>query len=112
MASSALMRPRVILIVLAAVVIVALVLLSLLDQFFVDLLWFGSLGYERVFAITIGAQLSIFAIAWIISFLAILASGLAAVGLSQDRERLHVVRRPDEVVEVNLPELIRALGER
>src|SRR5258708_11265990 len=34
------------------------------------------------------------------------------MGSSRNHERLRVVRRPDEMVEVNLPELIRALGER
>ena len=40
------------------------------------------------------------------------ASGFAAISLSRERERLRVVRRPDEVVEVNLPELIRAFSDR
>jgi uncharacterized membrane protein (UPF0182 family) len=106
------MRPRTILFGLAAIVIAALVVLSLADQFFVDLLWFRTLGFEQVFATQVTAQIAIFAIAWLVAFAAIAASGLAAVGLSRDRERLHVVRRPDQMSEVNLPELIRALGER
>ncbi len=97
---------------IAAIVIAALIVLSLADQFFVDLLWFNSLGFERVFATEVTAQIGIFALAWIVAFAAIAASGLAAVGLSRDRERLHVVRRPEQMSEVNLPELIRALGER
>ncbi len=106
------MRPRTILFGIAAIVIAALVFLSIADQFFVDLLWFRSLGFEQVFATEVTAQIAIFALAWIVAFAAIAASGLAAVGLSRDRERLHVVRRPDQMSEVNLPELIRALGER
>ena len=106
------MRPRVILIGLAAVVIVALVALSLADQLLVDYLWFGRLGYGGVFNTTVGAEIAIFAIVWLVAFAAIFASGLIAIGSSRDRERLRVVRRPDEMVEVNLPELIRALGER
>ena len=106
------MRPRVILISLAAVVIVALVALSLADQLLVDYLWFGRLGYGGVFDTTVGAEIAIFAIVWLVAFVAIFVSGLIAIGSSRDRERLRVVRRPDEMVEVNLPELIRALGER
>ncbi len=106
------MRPRTLLFIVAAIIIAALVILSLLDQFFVDLLWFRSLGYESVFATEIIAEVAIFAAVWVIAFVAILISGLVAIGLSRDRERLRVVRRPDQMSEVNLPELIRALGER
>ncbi len=106
------MRPRVILISLAVVVIVVLVSLSLADQLLVDYLWFGRLGFGGVFDTTVGAEILIFAIVWLVAFVAIFASGLVAIGSSHDRERLRVVRRPDEMVEVNLPELIRALGER
>ena len=106
------MRLRVILISLAAVVIVALVALSLADHLLVDYLWFGRLGYRGVFDTTVGAEIAIFAIVWLVAFVAIFVSGLIAIGSSRDRERLRVVRRPDEMVEVNLPELIRALGER
>src|SRR5208283_2770110 len=106
------MRPRVIKISLAVVVIVALVALSLADQLLVDYLWFGSLGYGGVFSTTIGAEIAIFAIVWLVAFVAIFVSVLIAIGSSRDRERLRVVRRPDEMVEVNLPELIRVLGER
>jgi uncharacterized protein len=106
------MRPRVILIGLAAVVIVALVVLSLADQLIVDYLWYGRLGFGGVFNTTVGAEIAIFLVVWLVAFAAICVSGLVAIGSSRDRERLRVVRRPDEMVEVNLPELIRALGER
>jgi uncharacterized protein len=106
------MRPRTLAIIAAAAIIAALIVLSLGDQFLVDMLWFGSLGYERVFATMIGAQVAIFAAVWIVAFVAILISGLAALGMSHERERLRVVRRPDEMIEVNLPDLIRSLGER
>jgi uncharacterized protein len=106
------MRPRIILFGLAAIVIAAILLLSIADQFFVDLLWFSAIGYRGVFATTVTAEVLIFAAVWLAAFIAIAASGLIAIGLSRDRERLHVVRRPDEITEVNLPELIRALGEQ
>ena len=106
------MRPRNILIVVAAVVIVALLALSFLDQLLVDYLWYGTLGFAGVFNTTVGAEIAIFLVVWLVAFSAIFVSGLVAIGGSRDRERLRVVRRPDEMVEVNLPELIRALGER
>jgi uncharacterized protein len=106
------MRPRILLLILASIVIAALVVLSLGAQFLVDLLWFGSLGYGAVFRTMIGAQVGVFAAVWVVGFIAIAASGLAALALSPDRERLRVVRRPDEMIEVNLPELIRTIGER
>ena len=70
------------------------------------------LGYRSVFLTQLGAQITIFAAVWFVAFVAICASGFVALGLSQERERLHIVRRSEEMTEVNLPELIRALGDR
>src|SRR5579885_736625 len=107
------MRPRTILLALAAIAILAAgLLLSITDQFFVDLLWFRSIGYEGVFTTTIAAEAGIFAVVWTIACAAMVASGLIAVASSRDRERLRVVRRPGEAPEINLPELIRAMGDR
>jgi len=106
------MRPRIFLFGLAAVIILALVLLSLADSLLVDLLWFSTLGYRQVFIITLGAQVAIFAIVWAVAFLAIWISGMIALRLSRERGRLHVLGRSHEMVEVNLPDLIRALGDR
>jgi uncharacterized membrane protein (UPF0182 family) len=106
------MRPRILLVALAAIVIVVLAILGLGDQFLVDLLWFDSLGYGSVFRTMWGAQIGVFVIVWIVAFAAIAGSALIALRMTPDRERLRVVRRPDEMVEVNLPELIRTLGER
>lgn len=106
------MRPRVVLFGLAALIIALLVALGVADQFLVDMLWFISLGYWPVFLTIVSAKLLIFGAVWLAAFGAIALNGLIAVGLSREHERLHVVRRPDEVVEINLPELIRSLGER
>jgi len=106
------MRPRNLVIAVAAVVIVALLALSFFDQLLVDYLWYGRLGFGGVFNTTVGAEIAIFLIVWLVAFTAIFVSGLVAIGSSRNHERLRVVRRPDEMVEVNLPELIRALGER
>jgi uncharacterized membrane protein (UPF0182 family) len=106
------MRPRIFLFGLAAVIILALVLLSLADSLLVDLLWFSTLGYRNIFTITLGARVAIFTIAWMIAFLAIWISGMIALRLSRERGRLHVLGRSHEMVEVNLPDLIRALGDR
>jgi uncharacterized membrane protein (UPF0182 family) len=106
------MRPRTLLFILAAVIILALIVLSLADSLVVDLLWFSSLGYHQVFDTTLLAQVVIFATVWSAALLAICISGMIALGGSRERERLHVVRRSEEMVEVNLPELIRSLGDR
>jgi uncharacterized protein len=106
------MRPRTIVLGLAAIIVVAMVVLTLVDHLLVDYLWYGRLGFGGVFNTTVGAEIGIFLVMWLVAFLAIFASGLVAIGNSRDRERLRVVRRPDEMVEINLPELIRALGER
>jgi uncharacterized protein len=106
------MRPRIVLFSLAAIIIVILIVLGLADELLVDLLWFGVLGYRSVFLTQLGAQITIFAAVWFVAFVAICASGFIALSLSQDRERLHIVRRSEEMTEVNLPELIRALGDR
>jgi uncharacterized membrane protein (UPF0182 family) len=106
------MRPRIILFGLAALVIVVLIVLGLADELLVDFLWFGTLGYRSVFLTQLGAQVAIFAGVWFVAFAAICISGLIALRFSHERERLHVVRRSEEMVEVNLPELIRALGDR
>jgi uncharacterized protein len=106
------MRPRILLVILAAVLIAAFIVLSLADSLIVDLFWFTALGYRSVFTITFFAQLAIFLCVFIICFAALAASGLIALGGSRERERLRVVRRPEQMAEVNLPEIIRALGDR
>src|SRR3984893_2123756 len=106
------MRPRIVLFSLAAIIVVILIILGVADQMLVDLLWFGVLGYRSVFMTQLGAQVTIFAAVWLVAFVAICGSGFVALGFSQDRERLHIVRRSGDMTEVNLPELIRALGDR
>ena len=85
--------------------------LSLADGLLVDLMWFTALGYRSIFTVTLLAEVTIFAIAWLFTFSAIALSGLIALRLSHERERLRVVRRPEQMAEVNLPEIIRALGD-
>jgi uncharacterized protein len=106
------MRPRIVLFSLAAIIIVIVIVLGLADELLVDLLWFGVLGYRSVFLTQLGAQITIFALVWFVAFVAVCASGFVALGLSEERERLRIVRRSEEMTEVNLPELIRALGDR
>jgi uncharacterized membrane protein (UPF0182 family) len=106
------MRKRLMLMGAAAIIVVALVGSTVADGLLVDLLWFMSLGYRRVFTITLVAEAAIFLSVWLVTFAVIAVSGLMALRLSHDRERLHVVRRSDQVTEVNLPELIRSLGDR
>ena len=104
------MRPRYLLFALAAIVLIALISVSVLDQLLVDFLWYGNLGFSGVFSTTVGAEVGIFGLAWVVTFIVVSLNGLLAIKWS--RERLRVVRRADEMVEVNLPELIRALGDR
>ncbi len=106
------MRPRNLLIVLAAIVIAAFIVLNLGDSLLIDFAWFESLGFRDVFTTTLAAQTAIFAIVWVITFVLAGASGLIAFARSRERERLHVVRRTEQVTEVNLPELIRSLGDK
>jgi uncharacterized membrane protein (UPF0182 family) len=107
------MRPRTIVLGLTAVGVITLaVLLSTIDQLAIDLLWFRSLGYESVFATTVGSQVVIFAAVWIVAFGAITASGMAALAFSRDRERLRVVRKLDGPGQIDLAELMRGLGDR
>jgi uncharacterized protein len=106
------MRKRLLLMGAAAIIVVALIGLTVADGLLVDLLWFRSLGYRRVFTITLVAEAAIFLSVWLVAFATIAVNGLLALRLSHDRERLHVVRRSDQVTEVNLPELIRSLGDR
>ncbi len=106
------MRPRTLLIALAAVILLAFIVLNFCDTLLVDLLWFDSLGFHQVFTTTVVAELAIFGMVWLAAFIAFLVNGLIALGLSRDRERLRVVRRSDQMVEVNLPELIRSFGDR
>src|SRR5690242_15991200 len=106
------MRTRLLLVGAAAIIVVALIGLTVADGLLVDLMWFTSLGYRRVFTVTLGAEVAIFAAVWLVAFGAIALSGLIALRLSPERERLHVVRRTEQVTEVTLPELIRSLGDR
>lgn len=106
------MRPRFVLFGLLAALIVVFVVLSFGDGLVVDYLWFDSLGYREIFTTTILAELTIFGVVWLVSFTAIGLSAMIALHLSRERERLRVVRRSEDVVEVNLPEMIRSLGER
>ncbi len=106
------MRTRFVLVALVAALIITLTVLSVGDGLLVDLLWFDSLGYREIFTTTILAELAIFGAVWLITFFAIALSGMMALRFSRERERLRVVRRPDDIVEVNLPELIRSLGDR
>src|SRR5713226_4585992 len=106
------MRPRNLLIILAATILAVFIVLNLADSLLIDLMWFDALGFGEVFTTTLVARTGVFGGAWLITFIAAGASGLIAFGRSRDRERLRVVRRTEEVTEINLPELIRALGDR
>src|SRR5260370_24428966 len=105
------MRPRNILIVVAAIAIVALLVLSFLDQLIVDYLWYGRLGFGGVFSTTVGAEIAIFLVVWLVAFSAIFVSGLIAIGGSRHHQRLPRGARPRAEGEGQPPHMIRALRE-
>ena len=107
------MRPsRLILIGLAAAVIAVLVVLGVADEFLVDMVWFSSLGYRSVFLTSFFARVVVFAVVFVVAAGALYLSGIIALRASPDRERLRVVRFPEDLRQLSLPEVIRSLGER
>ena len=88
------MRPRTFLLSLAAILIGTLVLVGLTDSLLVDLLWFTALGYRGVFTTTLGAEIAIFVLVWVVTFLAISVSGIVALRFSREREPLRALHRP------------------
>ncbi len=106
------MRPRTFLLSLAAILIGTLVLVGLTDSLLVDLLWFTALGYRAVFITTLGAEIAIFVLVWVVAFLAISVSGIVALYFSREAEPVRTLHPAGERVEVNLPEILRGLGGR
>jgi uncharacterized protein len=106
------MRPRLILFVLAAAIVVVLIVLGVADEFLVDLLWFSALGYRSVFFTAFFARIVVFAVVFVIAAAALYISGAHALRASPDRERLRVVRFPEDLRQLSLPDVIRSLGER
>jgi uncharacterized protein len=105
------MRPRLILIGLAAAIIALLVVLGVADSFLVDLVWFSSLGFRAVVFIWLFAQVGVFVAVFVVAAAALYLSGLIALRAMPDRERLRVVRFPEDLRQLSLPEVIRSLGE-
>ena len=106
------MRPRLILIGLAAAIIAVLVVLGVADSFVVDLVWFSSLGFRAVVFTWLFAQVGVFVAVFVVAAAALYLSGLIALRATPDRERLRVVRFPEDLRQLSLPEVIRSLGER
>src|SRR5712692_115708 len=102
------MNRRVLFFGLAAVVVVAIITLGLADDFFVDWLWFSSLGFASVFRTMVAARIGIFILVLVPAFAILFFSALLALRMSGEREHLRIVRRLDDVTEINLPELIRS----
>ena len=65
--------------ILAASIIVILVVLAILSRFFVDLLWFNTLGFRAVFTTTWLTVIIVFVIATALSSTLLLISGLIAL---------------------------------
>ena len=54
----------------------------------------------------------VFAVVFVVAVAALYLSGIIALRASPDRERLRVVRFPEDLRQLSLPEVIRSLGER
>ena len=106
------MRPRVLLFGLAAAIIAVLVVLGLADQLLVDYLWFSSLGFRSVFLTAVSARILVFAVVLLLALAGLWISGSLALRYSPDRERLRIVRFPEDIQQLSLPDVIRSLGER
>jgi uncharacterized membrane protein (UPF0182 family) len=65
--------------ILAASIIVILVILAILSRFFVDLLWFDTLGFRAVFTKTWLTVVIVFVIASVLSSVLLLINGLIAL---------------------------------
>ena len=64
--------------ILAVALIAILVMLAILSRFFVDLLWFDSLGFRAVFTTVWLTMIVVFAIASVLSSALLLLSGFIA----------------------------------
>lgn len=97
---------------LAAGAIAVLVLLGIMNRFFVDLLWFGSLGLRSVFTTVWLTEIAIFVVAAAVSFAVLLVNGLLALKISSAGPR---VSRGFRVLGRNaqgLPELLELSMDR
>ncbi len=97
---------------LAAVIFAALVAFFVFSRFFVDLLWFGSLGFRAVFTTTWFTMLSVFVIAAGLSSAILLLNGLLALRTNAKTRRPQsfrvIGRNPQgvpEVIELSLDKL-------
>src|SRR5262245_47720086 len=92
--------------ILAVALIAILVMLAILSRFFVDLLWFDSLGFRAVFTTVWLTMIVVFAIASVLSSALLLLSGFIAARAtaagSAGRRGFRVVGRNAQ----GLPELI------
>ncbi|HEX7232954.1 MAG TPA: UPF0182 family protein, partial [Candidatus Binatia bacterium] len=73
---------------LAAGAVGVLILLGILNRFFVDLLWFGSLGLRSVFTTVWLTEIAIFVVAAALSFAVLLVNGLLALKISSAGPRI------------------------
>src|SRR5262245_11154743 len=73
--------------IVAASLIAILVMLAILSRFFVDLLWFDSLGFRAVFTTVWLTMIIVFAIAALVSSIVLLISGLVAARATSANSR-------------------------
>jgi uncharacterized membrane protein (UPF0182 family) len=92
--------------VFAASIIVILVTLAILSRFFVDLLWFDSLGFRAVFTTTWLTMIVVFGIATVLSSAILLINGFIAVRTTSAGSRGHRTFRVVGRNTQGLPEVI------
>src|SRR4029450_1180963 len=98
--------------ILAASIIVILVILAILSRFFVDLLWFDTLGFRAIFTTTWLTVVIVFVIATLLSTILLVINGLIALGTtagSRGPRSFRVVGRNTqglpEVIELSLDKI-------
>jgi uncharacterized membrane protein (UPF0182 family) len=98
--------------IIAAFLIAVLIILAVLSRFFVDLLWFGALGFRAVFTTVWFTEIIVFAVAAGLSFTLLAVNGLIAArttSTSRGPRGFRVVGRNaqglPEVIELSLDKL-------
>ncbi|HEY7220721.1 MAG TPA: UPF0182 family protein, partial [Candidatus Binatia bacterium] len=92
--------------IVAAVIVAIVVMFFVLSRFFVDLLWFSSLGFRAVFTTTWLTMLAVFVIASVVSAAILLLNGFIAAkttpGARRGPQNLRIIGRSAQ----GLPEII------
>ncbi|RMF83252.1 MAG: UPF0182 family protein [Nitrospinota bacterium] len=98
-------------IILGGIILLTLIVLSLMTQFFVDWLWFDALGYLAVFQKTYLAKIGLFLVATLLSFAFLFLNGFLVHRFTTPRHQIRqVFTDPTELR--TIPDLVQYLGSR